>query len=104
MLNNIMRSMPMLHNGHKLIISTNKHRYLLLHFKTQNYHLKHSNVLHKISHRNYLCTSEKLLILTNSITLTVDGCDTTKPLGIFFRPIANSACDTNYHKRNGVQK
>ena len=36
--------------------------------------------------------------------LAVDECDTTKPLGIFFRLIANSARDMNYHKWNGVQK
>ena len=38
-------------------------------------------------------------MLTNSIILVISGRGTFRPLGIDFRPFANSVCDTKYHKR-----
>ena len=40
---------------------------------------------------------KKLLVLTNGIVLAISGCDTLRPLGIYFRPFANSVRDTIYH-------
>ena len=37
--------------------------------------------------------------MTNDIILAISRCDTLKPLGILFRPFANSVHDTKYHKR-----
>ena len=42
---------------------------------------------------------EKLLMLTNEIMLAISRPDTLRPWHIYFRPFANSARDTKYHKR-----
>ena len=34
----------------------------------------------------------------NGIVLAINGHDTLRPLGIWFRPFANGAHDTKYHK------
>ena len=38
-------------------------------------------------------------MLANGIKLAISGHDTLRPLGIYFRPFANSVHDTKYHKR-----
>ena len=35
---------------------------------------------------------------TMFMSLLISGCDTTRPLGIYFRPFANNGHDTKYHK------
>ena len=42
---------------------------------------------------------KKLFMLMNGIILIISKHDTLKPLGIQFRPFANSVRDTKYHKR-----
>ena len=38
-------------------------------------------------------------MLINRIILRINGCDILRPLGIQFKPFANSVHDTKYHKR-----
>ena len=38
-------------------------------------------------------------MLMNGILVAISRRDTLRPLGIQFRPLANSVCDTKYHKR-----
>ena len=38
-------------------------------------------------------------MLMNGIILTINGCDTLKPLGIRFSPFANSVHGIKYHKQ-----
>ena len=38
-------------------------------------------------------------MVMNGNILAISGRDTLRPLGIWFRPFANSVCDTTYHKR-----
>ena len=38
-------------------------------------------------------------MLTNGMILAISGIDILQPLGIYFRPFANSAHDTKYHNR-----
>lgn len=40
-----------------------------------------------------------LLTLTNRVVLTINGHDTSYPLGTWFRPFTNCVCDTKYHRR-----
>ena len=37
-------------------------------------------------------------MLTNSIILAINGCDTLRPLDTLFGPSANSILDSKYHK------
>ena len=38
-------------------------------------------------------------MLTNNIILAISGCDTLRPLGIWFKPFANSVREPKYHKQ-----
>ena len=49
-------------------------------------------------HNTYSFTLEKLILLTNTIILAIDGHETLRPLGIYWRPFANGVRDTKYHK------
>lgn len=41
---------------------------------------------------------KKLRILTKNAMLISSGCDTSRPLGILFRPFKNNARGTKYHR------
>lgn len=41
-------------------------------------------------------------MLANKAIVAIRGYGTSQPLGIYFRPFANSARDTKYHKRSSV--
>ena len=48
---------------------------------------------------------KKLLTLSISIMMMIVTCDTLRPLGIYFRPFANSVHDTKcYKRRNGLKQ
>ena len=44
----------------------------------------------------------KLVLLTDNIVLTIERCDTLRPLGIQYRPFAYSVHDTKFYTINGV--